>query len=113
MPEVRFEDIMTVYIGGNKKSSYIGKFEIDENFVKVCEPDSIIVTGAVSSKPIQVGVDVSENKIFVEAFGDCLIENEVKLIIRLSGIRLGVTGRFFNHTYDEMIKNNNFWDSWR
>ena len=113
MPEVRFEDIMIIHIGGNGTNVIKESHQIEEKFIKVCEQDSIIVTGIVTSKPISAGVDVNGDKVLIEAHGDFLANEKVKVILRLSGIRIGVKGRFFTHTYEEMIKNNNFWNSWK
>jgi hypothetical protein len=66
------------------------------------------------SKPILIGAEVSNNKICVTAESDCLIDKVVSVNIRLSGIRIGNSGRrFAQHTYENMIKNNAFWDSWK
>jgi hypothetical protein len=114
MPEVRFEDLIVVNIGGEGKNNVFSVFNIDENLIKVCEYGSIKVVSAMPSKPILIGAEVSNNKICVTAESDYLIDKVVSVNIRLSGIRIGNSGRrFAQHTYENMIKNNAFWDSWK
>jgi hypothetical protein len=114
MPEVRFEDLIVVNIGREGKNNVLSVFNIDENFIKVCEYDSIQVVSAMPSRPILIGAEVSNNKIYVRAKDDCLVDEIVSVNIRLSGIRIGNAGRrFAEHTYENMIKNNTFWDSWK
>ena len=114
MPEVRFEDLIVVNIGREGKNNVLSVFNIDENLIKVCEYDSIQVVSAMPSRPILIGAEISNNKIYVRAKDDCLVDEIVSVNIRLSGIRIGNAGRrFAEHTYENMIKNNTFWDSWK
>ena len=113
MPEVRFEDIMTVEIGESSKNFEQYVFAIDQSFIDVCELDSISVVGAMPSKPVLIGAEVVENNVVLTAEGRFL-DQKIIVKLRLSGIRCGYENRrFAEHSYDNMIKNNKFWDSWK
>jgi hypothetical protein len=113
MPEVRFEDLVFTVIGNQGTNNHKDFIKLNDSFVQVCDPQSIVVVSVVPSAPINIGAYIEGEFLFIEAESEKLIENEIKLTIRLSGIRLGFSGRrFVEYTYKEMIKNNQFWNSW-
>ena len=64
--------------------------------------------------PVLIGAEVIDNCVVVRAQSDILRNKKITVKIRLSGIRVGFGGRRFEeHSYEYMIKNNSFWDSWK
>ena len=114
MPEVRFEDILICKVGGKGSSQEASLNLLDERFIQVCEKNSIVPVSAVPSAPALVGVKVTYNTVIVDVQGDYLKDHEIEVVVRVSGIRKGrLNKRFANHTYEEMVKNNHFWDKWK
>ena len=113
MPEVYFEDFMTVKAGNQGHQSHIVTKEMDSTFMQVCEPGTIKVTAAMPSVAAQVGAKVQGPTVEVEVEGRNIQNREVDITVRLSGIRAGMVGRrFAKRTYDQMVKNNRFWEQW-
>jgi hypothetical protein len=113
MPEVYFEDFMTVKAGNQGHQSHIVTKEMDSTFMQVCEPGTIKVTAAMPSVASQVGAKVQGPTVEVEVEGRNIQNREVDITVRLSGIRAGMVGRrFAKRTYDQMVKNNRFWEQW-
>ncbi len=113
MPEVYFEDLVMVKAGNQGSHSHVVTVQIDKTFLQVCEPDSIKVTAAMPSIPVIVGAKIQGPSLVVSAKGDELIDEEFDIVLRLSGIRAGMVGRrFAKRTYDQMVKNNRFWEQW-
>jgi hypothetical protein len=114
MPEVRFEDIVVVKVGGSGLDRDTILTFLDERFIQVCEKDTIKVTSAVGSSPVLVGAYISKNSLVVEAVGEDLKNKVVEIVVRISGIRKGrLNRRFAKHTYQEMISNTRFWEKWK
>ena len=114
MPEVRFEDILICKVGGKGSSQEASLNLLDERFIQVCEKNSIVPVSAVPSAPALVGVKVTYNTVIIDVQGDYLKDHEIEVVVRVSGIRKGrLNKRFANHTYEEMVKNNRFWDKWK
>ena len=114
MPEVRFEDIMVVKVGGSGLDRDTILTFLDDRFIQVCEKDTIKVTSAVGSSPVLVGAYISKNSLVVEAIGEDLKNKQVEIVVRISGIRKGrLNRRFAKHTYQEMISNTRFWEKWK
>ncbi len=113
MPEVYFEDIMVLKAGNQGAQSIVVEVSMDKTFVQVCEPGTIKVTGAMPSVPALVGAKVQGPAVVLAMRGEDLAEQEVDVVVRLSGIRAGMVGRrFAKRTYDQMVKNNRFWEQW-
>lgn len=113
MPEVYFEDIMTIKAGNQGCQSHIVSKEIDSMFMQVCEPGTVKVTSTQPSVPVPVGAKVQGPLVLVELEGQRVQNTEIDVVVRLSGIRAGMVGRrFAKRTYDQMIKNNKFWEQW-
>ena len=113
MPEVYFEDFMTVKAGNQGHQSHIVTKEMDSTFMQVCEPGTIKVTAAMPSVAAQVGAKVQGPTVEVEVEGRNIQNRDVDITVRLSGIRAGMVGRrFAKRTYDQMVKNNRFWEQW-
>jgi len=113
MPEVYFEDFMTVKAGNQGHQSHIVTREMDSTFMQVCEPGTIKVTSTQPSLPVPVGARVQGPSVEIEVSGEPIQNSEVDVTVRLSGIRAGMVGRrFAKRTYDQMVKNNRFWEQW-
>jgi hypothetical protein len=113
MPEVYFEDFMTVKAGNQGHQSHIVTKEMDSTFMQVCEPGTIKVTSTQPSLPVPVGARVQGPSVEIEVSGEPIQNSEVDVTVRLSGIRAGMVGRrFAKRTYDQMVKNNRFWEQW-
>ena len=106
MPEVRFEDVITIYTNGRLSLSH----KIDEEFIHVCEENSIDAIGYTTSSPCLCGIEVQEEYLNIKFSGNI----PEKVTVKLSGIRQGRRGsRFPVFTQEQMDKNTNFWSSWR
>lgn len=113
MPEVYFEDIMVLKAGNQGHQSHVAAALIDKTYLQVCEPGTIRVTGAMPSVPAQIGAKVKGSVVEVHLKGEDIADQDVEVSVRLSGIRAGMVGRrFAKRSYDQMIKNNRFWESW-
>ena len=106
MPEVRFEDVVTLNSNGRIQFEHV----IDEEFMYVCVEDTIEAIGYTTSEPALCGIKVKGNKLIIKFRGNI----SETITIKLSGIRKGRQGnRFPTFTQEEMKKNLNFWSSWR
>ena len=113
MPEVYFEDFLTIKAGNQGHQSHTVLKEIDPLFLQVCEEGTIKATSTQPSLPANVGAKVQGPVVEVTVEGASIQSREVDIIVRLSGIRAGMVGRrFAKRTYDQMVKNNNFWLQW-
>ncbi len=113
MPEVYFEDFLTIKAGNQGHQSHTVLGEIDPLFLQVCEEGTIKATAAMPSHPANVGAKVQGPVVEVSVEGASIQSREVDIIVRLSGIRAGMVGRrFAKRTYQQMVKNNNFWSQW-
>lgn len=107
-PEARFEEVMTISV--NKNSTIIT--EIDEIYLFVCEPNTIIPISYVCDKPTLAGISVNGSKLIIEFLSETVLPNTIT--IKLSGIRKGRTNsRFIKFSKKEMEKNFEFWSQWR
>ena len=106
MPEVRFEDVITIYTNNRLSLSH----KIDEEFIHVCEENSIDAIGYTTSSPCLCGIEVQEEYLNIKFSGSI----PEKVTVKLSGIRQGRRGsRFPVFTQEQMDQNTNFWSSWR
>ena len=106
MPDVRFDEIMIIRTEGKNKI----KVNIDENYVHVCEPDTIQPIAYTSSEPCVCGFNVLGNELKIDIEGNAPIE----LRIKLSGIRKNFGDkRFEKFSYKQMRANNQFWEQWK
>ena len=118
MPETRFEDVQKINLSeyGNLlsdegKKDLIIDVDIDEEFINVCEEDTIDAISCVASDPALVGAKVVDDKIIVSLIADDVPEF---IVVKLSGIRKGrLNKRFVKFTEEEALRNNNFWGSWK
>jgi hypothetical protein len=109
MPEVRFEDVITIRPEG--KDSI--KFEIDKEFLHVCEENSIEAIGYTTTTPCPCGIIVEGNFLNIKFLNHDVSIPE-KVIVRISGIRKGrARTRFPEFTEEERRHNSQFWGSWR
>ena len=103
---MRFEDVITLDTKGRLNINH----EIEEQFLHVCEPDSIEVIGYSTSSPCLCGIQVDKNILNITFSGSI----PQKVTVKISGIRKGRLGnRFPIFTKEEMNKNTQFWGSWR
>lgn len=102
-PEVRFDDVMTVHTGAAD-----ALFMVDPKFLEVCEPGSLEVCGTASDLPVMVGAKVEGENVRVRVKGNDE-GAEVRVVIRLTGIRRGFAGlRFPDRTAEEFEANERF-----
>lgn len=113
MPEVRFEDVIVLWLNQahvQEHGVYELRQKLDARFVDVCEPNSINVTSIVPSVFAEVAADVIGDELIV------LVRTEhvpMKLTATVSGLRLGHTWRFRQHTKADAEANQRFWSAWR
>jgi len=108
MPEIRFDDVVKVYV---EHKSYI-VYDIDELYCHVCETNTIEAISYTTPIPIMCGVKAQNGKLYINFAEQKPLPEYI--IIKLSGIRKGANNRrFYRRTKEEMIKNNNFWNSWK
>ncbi len=101
-PGVEFTDVINVVIPHRNK-----EITIDHRFIEVCEPGSVVCTGAQPNLPTFVGTEVIGNMVFIE-FAD-QSDSEVRLIISLRGTRRGFKDvRFPNRTEEQFKANEQF-----
>ena len=103
MPEVRFDDVLTVTVTDDDTL-----ISIDPQFLDVCEPGSVQVCGCVLDLPIPVGAVVENDAVRVR-LGARGSDQSVNLVIRLTGIRKGFSSqRFPNRTEEQFLANEAF-----
>ena len=102
MPEVRFDDVMTVHVPQKNMT-----VPIDAKFLEVCGPGSVLVCGCVSDIPILVGAATKDGAVELKFAKQS--KSLVQLVIRLTGIRKGYAGdRFPNRTQTQFEANEKF-----
>jgi hypothetical protein len=108
MPEVRFDDLIKLYVNNRSKIEH----NIDPIYCHVCEINSIEAISHTTPIPIMCGLKVQKNKLFID-FADQKPLPEY-IIVKLSAIRKGrINYRFYPRTKEEKIKNDKFWYSWK
>ena len=109
MPEVRFEDIIIFTVGGLGHATANSVKSIDPRFLQVCAQGTIKPVSVVPSMPVNVGSYVKDNLLVIDIESDKLINNQIEIVVKISGIRKGAEHkRFATHTYEEMMANNRF-----
>ena len=104
MPEVRFDDVMTVPLDGR-----ITKCAMDGRYVQVCHPGSIQVCGWSGDRPGNLGFRVEGGFVVIEAGRFC---RPREVVIRLTGVRLGFQGlRLPSRTREQFEANEAFINS--
>lgn len=99
-PDVWFVDIIRVPMDVTTRA-----VPLDPLFLDACEPGSLVVTGAVPSRPVRVGASVVGDEVHLASD---LPAGHVTLTV--AGIRRGTTGRRFpRHSESEMEANRHFW----
>jgi hypothetical protein len=107
MPEVRFEDTLTMAIPHGLE----GRAPLDPLFVGACEAGSIKVVGLVPSEPMLLGATIHDDHVVITRPASFATDGHVN--VRVSGIRKGRGGvRFPRFTQDEFKKNTQFWSGW-
>jgi hypothetical protein len=102
-PEVRFDDVMAVTVP--QRNTCI---RIDQKFLEVCEPGTVLVCGCVPDIPVLVGATVQDGRVCLR-FAEERPEQSVRLGIRLTGIRKGFRHhRFPNRTHKQFEANERF-----
>jgi|11BtaG_2_1085332.scaffolds.fasta_scaffold20222_3 hypothetical protein len=82
--EVLFEFVMrNVSLVGSKTV-----VAIDDRFLKVCEPDSMVITGVTGDKAGSVGAVVEKNNVILSAWPLSFLR-PTKVTLKLTGIRKG------------------------
>jgi hypothetical protein len=112
MPETRFDDIMVVDSTGGER---IILAQLDEEYVYVCEEDSIQAISYTCSTPSLCGLSIikdgEEPYLRIEISESSPMPD--KIIVKISGIRDGrIKSRFDKFTKEEAFRNNSFWSSW-
>lgn len=106
-PEVRFDDVLTAELPQEDTT-----IPIDPKFIEVCGQGSIEVVGHSVDKPIPVGLKVNTKGSVEVAFSEQDAGSQLRLIVRLSGIRQGFVGhRFPNRTKEQFDANERFINS--
>ena len=116
MPETRFEDLIVVNVeekfGKNAQLNAHIKVEIDEEFIFVCEENSIKAISFMPSSPSLMGASVENNQLILK-FSDVLPLPE-EVVVKISGIRKGrLNKRFTKYTEEDASRNTKFWDTWK
>ena len=104
MPEVRFDDVMTVSVTDDETL-----IPIDPRFLEVCEPNTVQVCGCVPDLPVLVGAVVEGDHVRVRASSLSPLASRLNLVIRLTGIRKGFNSqRFPDRTEEQFLANEAF-----
>jgi hypothetical protein len=113
MPEVRFEDVIVLWLNQThlkENDVYELRQKLDPRYVDVCEPGSISVTSIVPSIFADVAADIVNDELVM------LVRTQhvpLKLTVSVSGLRVGHTWRFRQHTKADAEANQRFWSAWR
>ena len=107
MPEVRFEDVVTMPI----PSDLEGRVPLDPLFIGACEPGSIKVVGLVPSEPVILGATIRDEHVVINR--NTCFATAGYVTVRVSGIRKGRGDvRFPRFSEEEFKKNTQFWNEW-
>lgn len=102
-PEVRFDDLLIVE--GPATDTTV---RIDRRYLEVCEPGSIEVCGVTVDAPLLIGARVDGHRVRLR-FASPDPSQQVRTVIRLSGIRKGFAfHRFPNRTREQFEANERF-----
>jgi len=106
MPEVRFDDILVANVKQRES-----RVNIDPRFIEVCAPGTIEVVSLVCDKPVVAGARVEGPEVVI-TFDKKNARNDVRVTMRLSGIRRGFVGkRFPARTRRQFLANEQFINS--
>ena len=104
-PMAIFDDIMELTVIADQNYAWLS---IDPLFIEACESDTIVPTGIVAETPVMgLAASVSAGTVRVD-----LAEHtteDVKIHVRLTGKRRGMTCRFPARSDEMMLRNNAFW----
>jgi hypothetical protein len=103
-PEVLFHDTLLV-----KMSGRVATVAIDPRFVEVCEPGTIVVSGAVPDEPVLVGAKAIGDAVQIKLDVDC---DDLQVVVTLTAIRRGFAAkRFPDRSHAQFIANERFLQS--
>lgn len=106
MPEVRFDDILVAHVKQRES-----RVNIDPRFIEVCDEGTIEVVSLVCDKPVVAGARVEGPEVVI-TFDKKNARNDVRVTMRLSGIRRGFVGkRFPARTRRQFLANERFINS--
>lgn len=103
MPEVWLEDTMQILVTRQQQ-----EFAVDPTFADVCTPGTLVISGIAVDWPIAIGASVSGRTLRIR-LAHAPPSVGVSVALRISGIRLGFSGRFTRHTREQAERNNAFW----
>jgi hypothetical protein len=108
MPETRFEDVIRVNPKDGDKKVIL---DIDPEFIFVCDKNSIVPVSHTTSHPCMCGIRVINDKIEITIDA---VQTPKEIVIKLSGIRKGRSGkRFATFSEEEARRNEAFWSTWQ
>lgn len=105
MPDVRFEDIITVRL-----TSAITVLPLDRRYRAICAARTLSINSTVLSLPIPVGAKIDDQKITLY-LAHTPPPAGVLATLRVSARRLGFDDRFKERTRAEAIQNDKFWST--
>lgn len=88
-PEVRFDDVIVATI-----PQADGAVPIDPRFIAVCEAGTLEVCGSSTDRPAVLAARVAGDHVRLE-FADQRPDQELRVVLRLTGIRRGFAGHRF------------------
>lgn len=104
-PMAIFDDIVELTVIADQSYAWV---PIDSLFIEACEPDTIVPTGAVAETPvIGLAASVSAGAVRVDLAEPTM--KDVKVHVRLTGKRRGMTCRFPARSDEAMRRNSAFW----
>jgi hypothetical protein len=107
MPEARFFDVYHV-VNSNEDPHVVCR--LDQRFLDVCVPGSIVPIAVAPDKPCQVGVRVDKGRVWID-LGDCPGGVPTRLTVTVSGVRRGRRGnRFPAFNAAAAQRNQAFWE---
>ena len=109
MPESRFEDIVEVTIPAY---AYDAQISLDPSYLATCEEESVKIVSVVTSRPVLVGAEINWSDCAIMVTLGTSLAEELRVTMKVSGIRKGFRdNRFPRFSQEEMKANNAFWSS--
>jgi len=112
MPDVRFDDIVTIPVDPSIKATRLHlRQKLDPLFLEVCEPGTIVPIGWNAEGTAACGgAKIEDDTIIVDLILAPNYPLPINVYVKISGVRRGYLNYRFNlHSDEQLRRNEEFW----
>jgi hypothetical protein len=107
MPEPRFFDVYNI-VNTSEETRVV--CHLDQKFIEVCVPGSLVPIAVAPNKPCHAGISIDGSRLWID-LGNCPHGVPTRLIVTISGVRRGRQGTRFPAFSAEVAEQNQaFWE---